>query len=130
MNTQDQIENKQAELSKLNCALENKQNELSSFDLSEHVGKDPYNEMLDEIYKDACDQLPVNVTGSELLKNYDPVGYRCGFNDYIDSLDPSSFDEYKDLEEEIEELEDQICDVECEIEELEEQAEIKEEDQK
>jgi hypothetical protein len=78
-----------------------------------------YDDYLDECYSDVCEALPVNVSGSELLKEFDPTAYRCGFNDWLDSYDYTSLDAHRDAEEVIEELEEQIAEVEQEIEALE-----------
>jgi hypothetical protein len=45
-----------------------------------------YDEMLDELYS------PISVGGvefdpSRVLKELDPIAYRCGFNDWLDSCD-------------------------------------------
>lgn len=81
-----------------------------------------YDEFLDECYSDVCEALPVNVTGSELLKAHDETAYRCGFNDWLDSYDYTTLDAYKDAEEVIEALEDEIAEIEQEIEALEYEA--------
>lgn len=82
-----------------------------------------YDDFLDECYSDVCEALPVNVTGSELLKAHDEIAYRCGFNDWLDIYDYTTLDAHKDAEEAIEALEDEIAEVEQEIETLEEEAE-------
>lgn len=78
-----------------------------------------YDDFLDEIYSDACDALPVCITGSQLIKEFDPVMYRCGFPDFINGFDYSSLDCYTDKESEIEEVEGEISDLESQIEDLE-----------
>jgi hypothetical protein len=53
--------------------------------LSEYEAKANYDALLDESY-------PVVSLGfsefypSDILKNCDPIAYRCGFADYVDSL--------------------------------------------
>ena len=81
--------------------------------------------MLDEIYKEQIDQvnfisLPC---ASELLKEHDPVAYRCGYNDFVDSFDFESLEEYADLIEQLEEIEDTISSLEDELEEIQEEIE-------
>jgi chromosome segregation ATPase len=78
-----------------------------------------YDDFLDELYSEACEALPVCITGSELIKEFDPTMYRCGFNDYIDQFDYSSLDVYTGKESEIEDLESEISDLESEVEDLE-----------
>lgn len=92
------------------------QSDLNSFEISEHVSYEQYDEMLDE----CSDEVVIgNLTfsPSNVLKECDPIAYREGYQDYINSFDESDFDEYTDLA-------DQLADVEAEIEELEEHEEI------
>lgn len=43
-----------------------------------------YDEMLDEVYPEV--ELPVGSWAmSDLLQRLDPIQYRCGFNDWLDS---------------------------------------------
>jgi hypothetical protein len=39
------------------------------------------------------------------LKEVDPINYRCSLTDFVNSFDIEETEEYKDLQEEIEELE-------------------------
>ena len=53
--------------------------------ISERMAEEMYDEMLDD-----CEG-PVTLCGmtysaSQVLREVDPVAYRCGFNDYVDSL--------------------------------------------
>ena len=43
-----------------------------------------YDDMLDEVYPD-CGIAGLNYSTSQALKAIDPVAYRCGFNDWLDS---------------------------------------------
>lgn len=119
----------QDQLVTLKSELIVKQNELKDLqtDLAD-IEKNPqdytdldslYDESLDEWYSEQCENLPVNVTASELIKEFDPVMYRCGFSDFINGFDYSSLDCYTDKESEIEEVEGEISDLESQIEDLE-----------
>jgi hypothetical protein len=53
--------------------------------ISERMAEEMYDEMLDD-----CEG-PVTLCGitysaSQVLREVDPTAYRCGFNDYVDSL--------------------------------------------
>ena len=52
-----------------------------------------YDQMLDEC--SSVDNCPTcqNYGGAEILKRMDPIAYRCGFNDYTDSVR----DEYTEI---------------------------------
>lgn len=100
-----------------------KQAEMDSFEIE--VSDSDYDESLDS-------EGAVNVCGmefypSDILKNCDPIAYRCGKNDYADSLDKEDQEEYKDLESELEDLENELEDLEAELEEAEKEAENNEE---
>jgi DNA repair exonuclease SbcCD ATPase subunit len=123
-------------LSSLKCKLISLQSDLNmrvtkltelQSDLSDiEVNPDQYTDLdslydaeLDEIYFDACEALPINISGSQLLREFDPIMYRCGFSDFCSNYDYKSLDIYTDKESEIEDLESEISDLESEIEDLE-----------
>ena len=43
---------------------------------------DEYDNMLDE-----CNPEVFNILPSTILKECDPIAYKCGFSDYLDSID-------------------------------------------
>lgn len=45
-----------------------------------------YDEMLDELYP-TMDIAGIEFEPSRVLKELDPIAYRCGFNDWLDSCD-------------------------------------------
>lgn len=109
--------------------LQNKKEELKAelkekSDLLERMELDPvgymdsvdfeslYDESLDDLYKDECEALPVCISGSELIKEHDPVMYRSWFNDFVDGLNVEDFQEYQDFLEEISDLEEEIEELE------------------
>jgi predicted nucleic acid-binding Zn-ribbon protein len=130
MNT---LQTLQDQLVTLKSELIVKQNELKDLqiDLAD-IEKNPqdymdletmYDEDLDSLYHDQCKDLPVNVTGSKLIKEFDPIMYRCGFNDFIDQFEYSDLDCYTDKESEIEDVESEISDLESVILDLEDEIE-------
>ena len=90
---------------------------------------DDYEDQFDDMLDDSIPEIEIGrltYSPSYVLKNVDPVAYRCGLNDFVDSFDASETDEYQALQEEIDQLEsdisdlqDEISDLESEIEELE-----------
>ena len=105
-----QIEAKIAELSQQAKAL---QAQIDGFELDPDDYAEQYEEMLDDCHGDF-----LGMNASYILKEMDPVAYRCGLLDYLDSLDQ---DEEKMDNDECLELFDQLEDIESEIEELEEE---------
>ena len=112
----DSIESKLSDLRFQVCDLESQQ---SKIELDPDDYEDQFSEMLDDegmITVCGCKYSP-----SHVLKNVDPTAYRCSLNDFIDSLEVEDSDEYKALQEEIDQLESDIEDLESEIEDLENQ---------
>lgn len=131
-NLQIELNTKQKELAELQDQLADLQSKLSDIEVNpeEYVDlESQHDDFLDEAYSEACEALPVNVTGSELIREFDPVMYRCSFSDYCSNYDYASLDIYQDTENDIEDIEDQISDMESEIEDLESQIEEFEADQ-
>ena len=105
-----QIEAKIAELEQQAKAL---QDQIDNFELDPDDYAERYDDMLDECHGDF-----MGMNASYILKNMDPVGYRCGLLDYLDGLDQ---DEEKMDNDECLELFNRLEEIESEIEELEEE---------
>ena len=82
--------------------------DLDSIDMEER-----YDDMLNEIYSlDSIGGPFSNILASDVLKANDPVAYRCGFNDYLDSerdIVIEVNDEYYDSDE-LDKLKEEIHD--------------------
>ena len=113
MKTQ-QIEAKIAELTAQAKAL---QTQIDGFELDPDDYTEQYDDMLDEWHGDF-----LGMNASHILKEMDPVAYRCGLLDYLDSLDQDeekmNNDDYAELIEELEEIESKIEELEDEMSEL------------
>ena len=86
--------------------------ELECFEINQDKHEESYRECIDE-------QGPVVVAGmrftaSRILEELDPIAYRCGLADYVDSLDVADDEEYKELENELADLESELADLESE----------------
>lgn len=117
-----ELQTKQKELKQLQDQLSDLQSKLSDIEVNPEQYADldeQHDDLLDELYAEACEALPVNITGSELIREFDPVMYRCSFSDFCSDYDYSSLDVYQDTESEISDIEDQISELESEIEDLE-----------
>ena len=91
------------EIANLQTQISNKKKELEKLELDPENYADQFDELLNE-------QGEVSICGclyspSEILKEVDPINYRCSLNDFVDSFDIEETEEYKDLQEEIEDLE-------------------------
>ncbi len=53
--------------------------------ISHNIETDSYDEMLDDCYEEIkIGNLSYFV--SQVLRSVDPIAYKCGFNDYVDSI--------------------------------------------
>lgn len=78
-----------------------------------------YDEELDEIYSDVCEQLPIVVTGSELIAEHDPVMYRCGFSDFCSNFRYQDLDLYQTAESDLDDVTAELDQLESELWDLE-----------
>jgi predicted nucleic acid-binding Zn-ribbon protein len=113
MKTRDELEQMIEDLQE---QIEQKQDELNNLEIDAEDYEDQYNDMLDECYPELFNMLP-----SDILRQCDPIAYRCGLVDYVYSIDIRDTNEYQELEQEIEDLEDELSDLEDELSDLEDE---------
>lgn len=131
MSLYNELQAKQDQLATLQDQLVDLQSKLSDIEVNLENYADlesQYDDFLDEIYSEACEALPISVTGSELIKEHDPVMYRCGYSDFCSGYDYASLEVYTDTENEIQDIESEIESLQDEISEIEDQI-AEEEDQ-
>lgn len=124
---QSQIDSIESKLSALRLQVYDLEKQQEQIELDPDDYEDQFDESLDESIPEieiGC----LTYSPSHVLKNVDPTAYRCGLNDFVDSLDVEDSDEYKalqseidDIQEEIDQLQSDIEDLEGEIEDLENQ---------
>ena len=110
---QTNLEELENDLSCLEAKLSDKENERDNLEFNNDDFIDQYEECLDE-----CNGEFMGMDASYILKECDPIAYRCGLNDYVDSLDISDSDVYKELDQECDDIQDCINEKEEEISEL------------
>ena len=117
-----EVEMKEQEIRKMQAQIADKEKQQSNIELDPDDYEDHFDDMLDE--SGTVEAGGYSFYPSRILKELDPVAYRCSLNDYADSVfDASETDEYKALQEEIDQLLSDIEDLESEIEDLENQIE-------
>ena len=84
--------------------LKEKQEEQNNFEIDPDGHEEEWRDFIDE-------EGPVRIIGLEynaahVLEQINPTAYSCGLNDYIDSLEIEEDKAYKELQSEIEEIED------------------------
>ena len=115
-----EVEMKEHEIRKMQAMIADKEKQQEQIELD----PDDYETQFDEYLDESIPEIEIGCltySPSHVLKNVDPVAYRCGLVDFIDSLDVEDSEEYKDLQEEIDQLKSDIEDLESEIEDLENQ---------
>ena len=117
-----EVEMKEQEIRKMQALIADKEKQQEQIELDPDDYEDQFDELLDE--SGTVEAGGYSFYPSRILKELDPVAYRCGLNDYADSVfDVEDSDEYKDLQEEIDQLKSDIEDLESEIEDLESEIE-------
>lgn len=93
--------------------IEEKKKEIDNWEADTEQYEEQYCEALDEGGPVRIGSL--EYTASYVLREVDPTAYRCGLNDYVDSLEL----EPEELKDELEALENELTELEDEIESLE-----------
>lgn len=106
------IEDCKRELDKARLALDD-------FEPDDMEAEDAYDEMLDDCYE------PFRIGSMEyspslVLREVDPIAYRCGLNDFTSEEPKDRWSDYPGLVAEKEELEGELSDLEDELEEAKE----------
>ena len=118
MHTIEQLQNMinavESEIDDIQNQINDKQKEIDHFEYS--CTESEYDDFLDEV------EGSVTVAGmefypSDILKSCDPVAYRCAKNDYESNYDLDDVEEYNDLKDELELLEDRLSDLKSELDE-------------
>ena len=118
MHTIEQLQNMinavESEIDDIQNQINDKQKEIDHFEYS--CTESEYDDFLDEI------EGSITVAGmefypSDILKSCDPVAYRCAKNDYESNYDLDDVEEYNDLKDELELLEDRLSDLKSELDE-------------
>ena len=108
----------QAKKTELLKAIKAVQKKMDRFDVSEYYDEDAYIRDMREEWG------TVNIMGYEYnaidaLYKLDNIAFREMYNNHIDTLDKNDFEEYQELEEELEELGNELLEIDDEIEQLE-----------
>lgn len=92
------------------AAIKRLNDKIENYEINPDDYEGDYNDVLDEggaVMVGGCEFLP-----SRILRELDPVAYRCGLNDYVDSIDLSADANYCDLCDDLADLEAELGEVE------------------
>ena len=113
------IEQVNYEIGELEYKIESLKSEIDNFEYS----------MTDSEFDDFLDELGMQRTSvgsfypSDILKNCDPIAYRCAKSAYENNFDLDDCTEYTDMVEKLESLESELESLKDELKELESEAE-------
>jgi predicted nucleic acid-binding Zn-ribbon protein len=115
---QAEIQMKEHAIRKMQAQIADKEKQQSNIEIDPDDFADQFDDSLDESIPEieiGC----LTYSPSHVLKNVDPTAYRCGLLDYVDSTySIEDLDEYKALQEEIDQLQSDIEDLENQIADL------------
>ena len=77
-----------------------------------------FRDMLSDAYG-VIDVCGMQMDAVQVLEECDPIGFREGLLNYVDGMDKSDFDEYRDLEEALEAAESALAEAEDAFDEAE-----------
>lgn len=89
--------------------------EIENFERDPDDYTEQYDEFLDEFWPVCIGSL--EYAASMVLREVDPIAYRCGLLDYVDSLDKDDDPRFRELTERLEELEGELEDAQEEEDE-------------
>lgn len=104
-------EEKALQIAALKKQIAELEDKIDNFEIDEDKYDENYDEWLDEIYGEIMIGN-ISFLPSRILKELDPIAYRCGFSDYIDSLDIDDDEEYQELQTELEEAKEELAELE------------------
>ena len=104
-------EEKALQIAALKKQIAELEDKIDNFEIDGDKYDDKYDEWLDEIYGEIMIGN-ISFLPSRILKELDPIAYRCGFSDYIDSLDIEDDEEYQELQTELEEVKEELAELE------------------
>ena len=115
MNINQQIEMLESKIDAIKAEIENKQSEINSFEYE--ISESDFDSYLDDV-EETVTVCGMEFYPSDIIKNCDPIAYRCAKSDYESNIDLDDVEEYSELKEELEALESELEDLTDELEDL------------
>lgn len=115
MTTLSNIQHIENQIAELFLQIEAKQHEIAIFDYS--CDDAQFDEFLDDV-EQSVTIYGIEFYPSDILKNCDPIAYRCAKSDYEANFELSDCEEYQDLQAELDELESELDDLQTELDDL------------
>ena len=117
------LETLKAQISRLETVISewkdnitSKQSEIESFEYE--CSDDEFSDWIDSIYPEVTIGS-LTFSPSEVMKELDPISYRCGKSDYESNYDLDDCEEYATLKDELSDLESELEELQDELDNLE-----------
>ena len=107
------LETLKDQITKLESSIVIKQSEI--YDFEYECSDDEFSDWIDSIYPEVTIGS-LTFSPSDIMKELDPIAYRCGKSDYESNYDLDDCEEYNDLKDELEILEYELELLEAELE--------------
>ena len=112
------LETLKAQIAKLESTIVIKQSEINNFEYD--CSESEFDEVLDDCHE-TYDLGGMTFYPSDILKSCDPIAYRCAKSEYESDYDLDNCEEYTDLKDELELLEEQLSDLGSELSDLQDE---------
>jgi hypothetical protein len=99
-------------IEELKSKIEEIKKEIETFELDPDEYENEFWDLLDA--EGTIDVAGIGFYPSRILMELDPIAYRCSLIDYVGCMDVEDCKEYRDLVEELEQLESELEDLEGE----------------
>lgn len=113
-----QIDNAEYKIRIIESEIKSKQSEIDNFEYE--CSDDEYDEMIDDC-SDEVNIFGMTYSPSQVLKELDPVAYRCGKSDYESNFDLDDCEEYTDMVEQLESLNSELVSLQDELSDLQDE---------
>lgn len=94
----------------LSKRLEDLEEQIDTYEIDPDDYINEYNELLDEFNEITINGMSYDA--SRILEETDPTAYRCGLVDYVDTIDLGDIEEYRDLVDERDSIQDAMYEIE------------------
>ena len=111
----NQLAELQAKRDELIKAIKDKQKAMDYFDVADYYDEEMFFEEMHQEWG-YVDIMGIHYSAVHALRKIDYIAFSEMYNNHIDTLDKSDFEEYKELEEELKELENELSEIEEQIE--------------
>ena len=105
----------QAKRDALKKAINDKQKEMDCFDVHDYYDEETFFDEMNEEFG-YVEIMGIQYSSVYALRKIDYIAFGEMYNNHVDTLDKSDFEKYKEMEEELEELKNELLEIDDKIE--------------